>query len=116
MPVAKTLKNYIAWHKAPEDRPWKIKVQVIELATLIFVSIVSVAGFAIHGEPKRFEEAFYLFAGGLLLSEFALVAFFSTPGSASRFVRGAVLLALAAGNGLLAGFGFVILTSIPAAT
>ncbi len=111
--MAKTIKEYIDWQKAPEDRPWKIKVQFMELAFLTSVSIASVIGFVVNDGPKRFEEAFYLFSGGLLLSQLALGSFFLESGGASRYVRQAVLLALGAGTGLLAAFGFVILTSMP---
>lgn len=105
------IKEHIAWQKAPEDRPWKIKVQLMELAFLILVSIASVFSFAVYDGPKRFEEAFYLFSGGLLLSQIALVPFFAESGGTSRYVRLAVISAFFAGTGLLAGFGFVILTS-----
>ncbi len=111
--MANKIKEYIAWQMAPEDRPWKIKVQIVELAFLILVSIASVISFVVYDGLKRFEEAFYLFSGGLLLSQIALVSLFLESGGASRFVRQAVLLALIAGTGLLAGFGFVILTSMP---
>jgi uncharacterized membrane protein len=113
--MAKTINEHIAWQKTPEDRPWKIKVHLMELAFLILVSIACVFTFAVYDGPKRFEEAFYLFSGGLLLSQIALVPFLSESGGASRYVRRAVLLALVAGTGLLAGFGFVILTSTSAA-
>lgn len=110
--MAKSLKEYVAWQKAPEDRPWKIKVQLAELAFLILVSIASVVSFVVYDGPKRFEEAFYILSGGLLLSQIALVSLFLESGGASRVVRQSVLLALFAGTGLLAGFGFVILTSM----
>ena len=109
--MARTFSERIAWHKAPETRRWKRRLQVIELIVMAAMVVTACVGFAIVDGPKRFEPMFYLFAGCMLASMAILVPFFLSDESVSRYVRSVLLLGLLSGAGCLAGFGFVVVTS-----
>ena len=110
--MTQTVAERFAWYGLPETRSWKRRVQFFELVFIAAMVILSCIGFAISEGPKGFEAAFYMFAFGLLLSLSILGPFILNDQSVSRYVRSFLLLGLGCGAGCLAGFGFVILTSM----
>ena len=110
--MAKTFSEHVAWYKSPETRRWKRRVQFIELAFFATMVISSGLGFALYDGPKRFEIPFYAFAGGILASLLVLGPFVLRDEAVSRYIRAFLILGLGSGAGGLAGFGFLILTSM----
>ena len=108
----KTFAEQIAWQKSAETRSWKRKLQFGEVVIIAAMVALSCVGFAIVDGPKRFEGAFYLFAGCLLASLAVIGPFLLQNVTVSRYVRSFIVLGLLSGAGCLAGFGFVILTTM----
>jgi len=107
--MAKTVKEYIDWNRSPETRSWKRKLQVIEIGFIIILLAATVIGFYSYEGPKKFEAAFYLFGGCLLVSSVMLSKFILNDINVPRYVRWCVLMALISGGGLLSLFAFTTL-------
>ena len=102
--MANTVAEKIAWHRSPESRRWKRRVQFVELVFIAAMVVSACIGFTIHDGPKGLESVFYLFAGCLLLSTAMLGPFILRDESVSRYVRSFIILGLGSGAGCLAGF------------
>ena len=109
--MAKTFAETVTWHKLPENRPWKRKLQFFELVFLSVAVVACCFGVAFYDGPKSFEAAFYLFAGSLLISLGMLGSFILRDESVSRYIRTFIVLGLGSGTGCLAGFGVLMLTT-----
>ena len=111
----KTIAERIAWHKSPETRSWKRKLQFVEIIIMAAMVVSCCIGFAIIDGPKRFEGVFYLFAGTLLASLAVTGPFLLRDVTVSRYVRWFIILGFLSGAGCLVGFGLASATSMTGA-
>ena len=107
--MAKTMQEYIDWYRSPETRPWKRKLQLVEIV-LFSISLIScLLTFYFYDGPKKCEEVFYLFGGCLLITSLMLGKFILNDEIIPRYIRWAILLGFGSGVGLLAAFAFTVL-------
>ena len=110
--MAKTIKEHIEWYSLPETRPWKRKVQFVEIVFFALSVMACLISFAVYEGPKKYETMFYLFGGCLLACTLALSRFMLLDTTVSRYIRWFILLGLIAGIGLLALSGFMIMVNL----
>ena len=107
--MAKTLAERIAWHRSPETRSWKRRLQFVEIVIIAAMVVSSCVALAIGDGPKPLASVFLLFAGCLLVSSLVIGPFLLRDVAVSRYVRSFIVLGFLAGAGCLAGFGILIL-------
>ena len=113
--MAKTLAERIAWHRSPETRPWKRKLQFVEIIIIAAMVVSSCIALTLVDGEKPLASVFLLFAACMLISLAVIGPFLLRDVSVSRFVRSFIILGVLSGAGCLAGFGLLILGATRAA-